>query len=62
MYRFLNMENEFASLKSELGGITLWNRLFSDLEHPDAIDNDACVARFCRAASHRAAPQRTFRK
>jgi hypothetical protein len=42
------MENEFANLKSELAAITLWNRFFADLEHPDEIDKDACVARFVR--------------
>ena len=42
------MENEFANLKSELAAITLWNRFFADLEHPDEIDKDACVARFFR--------------
>jgi hypothetical protein len=42
------MENEFANLKSELAAITVWDRLFADLERPDEIDNDACVARFCR--------------
>ena len=42
------MENDFANLRSELAAITLWNRLFADLERPDEIDKDARVARFCR--------------
>jgi hypothetical protein len=42
------MENELANLRSELAAITLWNRLFADLEDPGEIDRDACVARFCR--------------
>jgi hypothetical protein len=42
------MENELANLKSEPAAITLWNRLFADLEDPGEIDRDAFVARFCR--------------
>jgi hypothetical protein len=42
------MESEVTRLKSELAAIALWDRLFSDLEHPDEIDKDACAARFRR--------------
>jgi hypothetical protein len=42
------MENEFANLKSELVAITIWDRHFAELEHPDEIDKDAWVARFGR--------------
>ncbi len=47
-YNFCAMENDVAKLRSELAAITLWNWLFAEGDYPDEIENDACVARFCR--------------
>ena len=42
------MKNRIAELKAELLAIALWDRLYSQLEHPGEIDKDACAARFRR--------------